>query len=221
MAKTSSHVNRKMNYLSHILEGGLSGNMSSTLFATGQGNEDIDLSLLEAVGNCHTWKVPLDQSAFDQNQSHNIIKATIGEILNFIHQQTQKTRVGSDVLRVCESLWTSLFDLGGKVHLSKVVDRWVNGLPSGWRWTAVLDTILNITSFNVIRRIATLRGGWASEPRIGHHYAQGNDVIFSCPDLRYCKVIADTYNKLGYVVHPLKTCMSRCRAEFLRRSYDG
>lgn len=89
VAKTSSHVNRKMNYLSHILASGLSGNLSSTLFATGQGNEDIDLSLLEAVGNSQSWKVPLDQSSFDQNQSYNIIKATICEILNFLCEQTE------------------------------------------------------------------------------------------------------------------------------------
>lgn len=51
VAKTSSHVNRKMNYLSHILEGGLSGSRTSTLFSDSIGTEEIDMDLVSAVSD--------------------------------------------------------------------------------------------------------------------------------------------------------------------------
>lgn len=35
-------VNRKMNYLSHIIEKGLGGSFTSTLFEFGEGHEQID-----------------------------------------------------------------------------------------------------------------------------------------------------------------------------------
>lgn len=95
---------------------------------------------------------------------------------------------------------------------------WMNGLPSGWRWTAVMDTILNVCSFRVIHAIAEIRLGrriW-----VGNFYAQGDDVIFSCANLSGIHLIIDTYGKLGYQVHFQKTYISRCRGEFLRRSYE-
>lgn len=51
-------VNRKMNYLSHVLEAGFSGSMASTLFAGTRGNVDIDNNIIAAVRDETTWKVP-------------------------------------------------------------------------------------------------------------------------------------------------------------------
>jgi len=100
----------------------------------------------------------------------------------------------------------------------KLRGEWDNGLPSGWRWTAVLDTVINIASFKVIRKVAETRMGRASY--ISDLYAQGDDVILSTKTIDGAAYIMDTYEKLGYDVHPLKTFISRNRAEFLRRSYE-
>ena len=60
VVKTGNAVNRKMNYLSTILEDGLHGSRLSTLFAGEGGNEDIDMDLIIAVRDENLWKVPLD-----------------------------------------------------------------------------------------------------------------------------------------------------------------
>lgn len=82
----------------------------------------------------------------------------------------------------------------------------------------MLDTILNVCSFRVIHAISEIRLGrriW-----VGNFYAQGDDVIFSCTDLSGIHLIIDTYGKLSYQVHSQKTYISKCRGEFLRRSYE-
>lgn len=55
---------------------------------------------------------------------------------------------------------------------------------------------------------------------INHLYAQGDDVILSTSDTITAEYIMDTYEKLGYEVHPLKTFISTNSTEFLRRSYE-
>lgn len=67
-------MNRKINCLSHILEEGLGGSLRFTneyAFYHGEGgSEDIDIDLALTVAKAGRWKVPLDQSSFDQNQSY-------------------------------------------------------------------------------------------------------------------------------------------------------
>lgn len=69
VVKTGNRVNRKMNYLSHVLEEGFKGSLSSTLFAGSIGNETIDYDIIAAVRDNSTWKVPLDQGNFDKRQT--------------------------------------------------------------------------------------------------------------------------------------------------------
>lgn len=67
VVKTGNCVNRKMNFISEVVERGLYGNASSTLFAGERGNELIDLDLTSAVKDGSNWKIPQDQGAFDQH----------------------------------------------------------------------------------------------------------------------------------------------------------
>lgn len=215
VVKTGNAVNRKMNYLSHVLEVGLYGSMASTLFAGVTGNEDIDVDLINAVRDSSTWKVPLDQGSFDKRQTKSSIAVVLLAVWDHI---LEKVGGGGDIERVWGALWDSLFLKGATVHMAGKKGEWINGLPSGWRWTAVLDTILNLSSFNVIRRVAEARMGRTMQ--VQHLYAQGDDVILATADVQSAQYLMDTYEKVGYEVHPLKTYISRNRAEFLRRSYE-
>ena len=135
-----------------------------------------------------------------------------------VGQHFEKVGIPQDSMDVWRAMWDSLFVHGSSVEWGDNVEEWRNGLPSGWRRTAVLDTILNVCSFRFIVKIV--------ESRLGRHFyvanldAQGDDVIFTATDLEALRLIIDTYKKLGYEVHPLKTYVSRRRAEFLRRSYE-
>lgn len=60
VVKTGNGVNRKMAYCSEFLEAGLCGSSTSTLFAGEEGNELIDIDLINAARNEAIYKVPLD-----------------------------------------------------------------------------------------------------------------------------------------------------------------
>lgn len=213
VAKTGNAINRKMNYLSEYLEKGLMGSKLSTLFAGSAGNEKIDNDLIKAARNEYLWKVPLDQGGFDQHQSKDVIATVLWVIgKNMIKKCPQ-------IEGVWTALWDSLFVEGASVECGDWLGEWENGLPSGWRWTAVLDTILNITSFRAVKRVALARLARRAG-QIWHFYAQGDDVIFACDDLGLIQAIISVYGDVGYEVHPLKTYISRCRGEFLRRSFE-
>jgi hypothetical protein len=141
VAKTENSVNGKMNYLSEVLERGLHGSRLSTLFAGEAGSEQIDYDLIEAARTRYTWKVPLDKGGFDQHQSKAVIAVTLyavgRHLLKFVPQ----------IRPMWEALWDSLLVYAEDVRAEEWISEWRNGSPSAWRWTAGLDTILNVTSF--------------------------------------------------------------------------
>lgn len=215
VVKTGNRINRMMDYLSEIWEVGMYGSRISTLFAGARGNEEIDLEMVELARDEAWIKVPLDQGSFDQHQSKGSIKAILDAVWWHISKYLDP---GGEAWGIWSTLYESLFVRGARVTIGGKSYSWQNGLPSGWRWTAILDTFLNICSFRVNRRIAEGRLGRAIPVR-GFH-AQGDDVIFATKSVVDARVLIDTYSKVGYEVHPMKTYISRTRSEFLRRSYE-
>ncbi|KAE9542277.1 hypothetical protein AGLY_003404 [Aphis glycines] len=71
----------KMNYLSHVLEEGFKGSLSSTLFAGTTRKEEIDNDIIEAVRDDTTWKVPLDQGNFDKRQTRASVVVVMKAVL--------------------------------------------------------------------------------------------------------------------------------------------
>ncbi|KAL4702456.1 hypothetical protein ACJJTC_018843 [Scirpophaga incertulas] len=124
VVKTGNEVNRKMDFLSEVVEKGLYGSKVSTLFAGASGNEQIDMDWMRMA-----------------------VLTTIGDVC------IASTDLHSDFRRVWESLWISLMGYRVEVRLGSETLTWGNGIPSGWRWTALLDTMLNYCSLMVIRDV--------------------------------------------------------------------
>ncbi|KAL4720683.1 hypothetical protein ACJJTC_001317 [Scirpophaga incertulas] len=215
VVKTGNRINRKMDFLSEIVERGLYGSRVSTLFAGAQGNEDIDMMWAREVRNPDSLKVPLDQGGFDQHQSLPTIKAVLTAIGDVC---VSATRPGSDYRRVWEVLWYSLLGRRVEVRLGGESFTWGNGIPSGWRWTALFDTLLNYCSLKVIQGITQVRVGRGIP--LGNVTVQGDDVMMTMMNLEDAAEIIAGYGDAGYEVHPSKTFFSRERGEFLRRSYE-
>jgi len=208
VVKAGNAVNRKMGYLSTSVEAGLRGARFSPIFSE-ESAQFIDRSLVAAAKSGAGWFVPLDQSNFDQNQSKRTVLTVLRAILDVCCSQ-------GDLKVVGEALWRSLC-LGAEVRCGTVRFPWVHGMPSGWRWTALLDTMLNITSFRVVCRIVGILDGM-SVP-YSNLAVQGDDVIFTLPTLRHVPRIMSVYEDLGYEINAHKTFLSRSRGEFLRRLY--
>nr|CAF1136124.1 7734 [Bactrocera jarvisi toti-like virus 1] len=215
VVKTGSEMFRKMDFLSQWVEDGFGQSKLSTLFGGVENQEDIDSELMASAENSALWKVPLDQSNFDWHQNRlsvEVVVATLGIALS-------KQVDNPDFHCVWETMWDSLFSREVRVVAGSAKYEWGNGLPSGLRWTALLDTILNITSFRVAVRLAS--GALKREIPIHCHKSQGDDIAFSSANLEDVKYIIHIYNRLGYEAHPAKTFYSRYRTEFLRKSYEN
>lgn len=215
VVKTGNDVNRKMDFLSEVVEKGLYGCTYSTLFAGPGGNERVDEVWLEQVKDVSSLKVPLDQGGFDQHQSQATILAALKAIGDVCFSPVG---VPQEYKQVWVALWDSLVCKGARVKYDGYTMSWGNGVPSGWRWTALLDTLLNIASFRVIRDHMSLQMG--SSIPVGTSTFQGDDVLFTTTSVTGVAALVEGYNLAGYEVHPSKTYISRDRGEFLRRSYE-
>ncbi|KAL4705583.1 hypothetical protein ACJJTC_006911 [Scirpophaga incertulas] len=215
VVKTGNKINRKMDFLSELVEKGLYGSRVSTLFAGSQGNEEIDMEWAREVRNPDSLKVPLDQGGFDQHQSLPTIKAVLTAIGDVC---VRSTPPGSEYREVWEMLWFSLMGRRVEVRLGGETFTWGNGIPSGWRWTALLDTLLNYCSLRVIQGLTQARIGRGIP--LGMVTVQGDDVMMTMRGLDDAAEIIEGYGAAGYEVHPAKTFFSRERGEFLRRSYE-
>lgn len=213
--KTGNELYRKMDFLSEIVENGLLGSDTSTLFAGPVGNEAIDQGWLRSVRDPHTLKVPLDQSSFDHCQSYSSIIAVMAAVGDVCFTTAG---VPDDYRKCWDALWDTM--VGGRVFVELGKERWAwkNGIPSGWRWTALFDTLLNIASFKVVCRY--VKEDWGQPVPVYNLCAQGDDVLWETAGLRGVERVVAVYAALGYQVHPQKTYISQDRAEFLRRSYE-
>jgi len=212
VVKAGNAVNRKMAYLSTSVEEGLKGATFSPIFSE-EAAQVIDQRLMAAACVGNEWFVPLDQSNFDQNQSKRTVMVVLRAILDVCCRHPNLSSVAN-------ALWLSLC-AGAEVRCGPHRFPWLHGMPSGWRWTALLDTMLNMASFKVIAQIVSIRSG--TQVRYSNLALQGDDVIFTLPTLKHVPQIISTYTDLGYEINAQKTFLSRYRGEFLRRLYtpDG
>ncbi|CAB3249509.1 unnamed protein product [Arctia plantaginis] len=187
---------RKMDFLSGLVEVGLYGSRTSTLFAGAAGNEAIDREWLAKVRNGCTLKVPLDQSSFDNNQSKSTILAVL---LGMEHHTMGHAGVPDEYREVWGRMWDTFTTAGVEVIMGNDHRTWENGVPSGWRWTALIDTILNIVSFRVAIRYCLQYYGVAVP--VGKCTMQGDDVIFTTVSVRAVEALLTMYLTLGYKMY--------------------
>lgn len=212
VVKSDNQLFRKMDFLSEVIERGLYGSRLSPLFLGAVGNEKLDLYIFRHIKeglNC-----PLDQGSFDNHQS----KASILVVLQAIHDHCFKDlTIPAEYTRVWAAMANSLTHPETLVINGKFKKAWNNGVPSGWRWTALVDTILNIVTFRINVKLAQLKHGGGAVWDAVH---QGDDIHFKTSSVSFTNKLVDTYLQTGYEVHPQKTYLSKSRTEFLRRSYE-
>lgn len=116
----------KMDFLSELVEVGLQGSRISTLFAGASGNEEIDKMWLAEVRNTDTLKVPLDQSAFDNNQSKSTI---LGVLIGIERAIMTRKDVPEEYRIVWDAMWKSLTTYTPLVEMGGKTRAWENGIP--------------------------------------------------------------------------------------------
>ncbi|QXI66639.1 RNA-dependent RNA polymerase [Golden shiner toti-like virus 1] len=145
--------------------------------------------------------VPLDYSRFDSTISRDIVIRTCELLLDIAN---------------LDDNWKKEFMFRFKNQTVEIpgygVVLWNNSVLSGWRFTALIDSLVNWA-------ILKSAGGIASGVGIK---VQGDDVKISFTTISRAEEVVENINRLGFEINPGKVFCSRKRDEYLRMvSQDG
>nr|WNK88913.1 RNA-dependent RNA polymerase [Molussus totiviridae 1] len=173
--------------------------------------------VLRAVGknvDARLLNVQFDHSGFDEHQSVFLVRAFLLYLVSMAW-----TKSGSES---GDSMFVAAYMSATQSSLIKhpsgeIIGRHLGGLPSGWRWTALLDTMLNLS--------CTL-GAWNLHIRnFKPHLALmlGDDSLVQVtPALMDTAFrVAGSLDYLGYELNPYKNYLSCEVADFLGYSFFG
>lgn len=197
----------KMSFVSLYLDQIFKERDDSTLFM----NKQKAFDMWQSMKSDGSVRMPVDQSSFD----HNVSLRQINITLRLLRDLLQHYNCGEEVDEVMELIQYSLS--AGSVFVSNQRIEIINGLLSGWRWTALLGTLINLCEMEMASDYGAEHG---SKPRILAINAQGDDVRLKCESVEDCYVIWYALQSFGLDVNPKKFFVSTTRDEYLRRVLD-
>lgn len=192
----------QMSYISRLIERSLHTKLQSisSLFFTNTQTVNMFFDTLNTLSSGTIFFCPIDQSSFDANQP----KSHVIALLNVI-----KSVVPSYAKPVMDNIIYSV--ISSSVRVGDKLIPYQNGVLSGWRWTALIGTLLNYASAQAIcniHGIMTL-----------NNLFQGDDVSCISTSVTDIDKLIKLYEYYGYVVNPKKFWLSTKRHEYLRRLY--
>jgi len=199
----------KMTYISLFLDQILAGRTDSTLWMNGEDR----FKLWQSMAFDGTWRMPLDQSEFDRNQSKRQVLITVRLIKELI-----KYYGATDTMLEIMDLIIFSLEYGYVIVDGERID-YTNGVLSGWRWTAMLDTLINLAEVELAQD--WVRENSSIDPGVISVNAQGDDDWFKFKTRRGAIAVWLAYESFGLFVNPGKFFLSTVRDEYLRRVYDN
>jgi len=154
-------------------------------------------------------KLPLDQGSFDQNCNLQMIMICVDNITNMLFSCGMSKN---------ESLYWKqkvmlLFKNNYLIYENKKI-KVKNGLLSGWKWTAMLGTMMNYAELYIVRKLE--KRFFNNE--ITDFNVQGDDILLV---LMYNIIIVYfiyiVYVNMSFDINPRKFFNSRKRNEYLRK----
>lgn len=204
----------KMAFVSNWVERALRGHPHTTLFMTPRQRADMWQRLGLATRNDST-KIPLDQSHFDWQPNKRMIAVCIDEIRSFIERNCTVDR--TTMLHVCDSIMYTLVDAVGYIHVKTDAGEKLipveKGVMSGWRWTALIDTLCNVGELHAAEYLCSQ---WGFDASVTSYVAQGDDDQVQCPSFSHATALAAAYSVMNFEINPGKFFIDTRRDEFLR-----
>lgn len=166
------------------------------------------------TGDC--MAISIDQSEFDMHQPIEAIKFVISELVKHILQHTSVKY--EDILR--ELLQYELYALDHMfvVNVEKGIKyKWAHGLPSGYKFTALVGSVLNAAINNLVLKKLQLS--------VRASVYQGDDALiiidktFRHSESSLLRELSKTYESLGLVLNINKSLISRTSFEYLKHFY--
>jgi hypothetical protein len=156
-----------------------------------------------------TIRMPIDQTAFDQNQTQKMIQKAM-DALREVMDEHVTGEFKTEVLWMVELAKYAIEK--GYVEVDGRRVPYKNGILSGWRMTAWLDTILNIAVLKLVENKFFKQG----TPLVSN-VAQGDDLQLRLKTWIGCGIIRAAIESFGFIVNPSKFFASDKRDEFLRK----
>jgi hypothetical protein len=158
------------------------------------------------------WGVSLDQSSFDHEVESGVRTAAIEYLLNFVGrwcplEDRDNYETISKNIKI--AIATARVEIAPDVWISEV-----SGIPSGWAWTALLDTVVNFAQFWSVHLWTAELGlnTWGVvEPQMF-----GDDIAAIVAEQQEAIWLVATYQGLKYKATPTKISVNREFVEFLR-----
>jgi hypothetical protein len=206
----------RMSYVSHWLEVALEGHPLSTLFM--KTTQMVEMwERLSLNTEDETVKIPIDQSHFDWQQNKRMIARFVRVVRRMVETYAEP-RVRHDLLHVLRGVEVGLVEVVGELTVGngkeKITLPVEKGVMSGWRWTALMDTVMNWGELFAARKV--VRDAGLSEPVI-EAVAQGDDDQVRCPTYGHAAALAEAYSVMNFEVNPGKFFVDSNRDEFLRQ----
>lgn len=195
----------KMSYISYFIEYDMMGSDLSTLFMTQLEIYEMWKDLSDRIPE---WCFPLDQGAFDQNISLEMILDTVYALKDFYGKRQNFLNFWFDQVIYAIKKGKVVLQNGDAVYHE-------GGVLSGWRWTALLDTIINLTQVECVRLTFIDRYGYDPLNKV---VAQGDDDDLRIKDPKVADFFLNYYNEAGFEVNPSKMYVKRDRDDFLRKN---
>jgi hypothetical protein len=207
----------RMAYISLWLETAMKGHPLSTLFMSSRQMYEMWNRLSESVNNLSGVKLPLDQSHFDWQQNKRMINAFLDVLRDFISVNASD-RIKQDLLLVLESVRITLVTVTGELRIGDTVIPVEKGIMSGWRWTALIDTVFNFGELFSAVRLCERQGLPVSLQSI---VCQGDDDQLETDSYSSAAGIVAAYDIMNFEINPGKFFAARDRDEYLRQVAEG
>lgn len=223
----------RMAYLAYLMENVLRAHPHTTLFYNEEqmfdlwsqmitNTKPLDTPVVSTSSPGTPVNMTLDESKFDHEVNTKMNNITWNVIKDHMIPQAAPAVMRPDLDRVILLVIDSTN--GGHV-IVKDKGNWhyipiVNGILSGWRLTAFLDTVSNCAKVYAFRLIVIARNEGFSDNQfdpILDSTSQGDDLRSRSPTYLHAKLFSSLYSEAGFQVHPRKFFTSPYTDEFLRK----
>lgn len=177
----------KFSYLNSIIEQVIDWDTITPLFMNTAERIEWWNDTVKKMSQNITVGVPFDQGKFD----HNVTMKEIVMILKYFY----KLLISYDLREEAEILLTCIEYITTRhywIHAGSETWIWEHGIPSGFRWTALLDTAVNACQFITIYQLMSKNSHSMIEAKF-----MGDDIASIFEDKEIVVAMVDEYVKQG------------------------
>lgn len=202
----------QMDFLDQMLIETQHGREWTTLFYNARMMVDLFNEMGLDADNQSLTKLPLDQAEFDHMVPQSLVVLAIETTVEYLLTCIRRREVREQVRIVADNIINGIANT--IVHVGGRVVHYRNGILSGWKWTAFLDSLVNHGQLFSARQLVRRYVGVDPVVRA---VVQGDDVRCVCSSPACALGVVQTYYDFGLKINPSKFFMSHTRDEYLRQ----